>query len=149
MEKLDLAREIADMYDDIVAIRDKTDSLARFATKLTDSPHNHVEIAIEEYDIHNRPVVQFIPKPIEPGEDVNEDPMPMGYSKVFQSPGNINIYSILVPTDIAMAVVDTMLKKLKAEKKAADSKLASMFAKIPEDKVYQYSINIPGRKPNI
>jgi len=140
MKKLEIAKEIADTYDDIEAITGKEDALKRFAGKLINSQFQHVEVGLEEYDIENRPILQFIPKPIE-GDDFTVEPEPMGYQKIFQSPGELNIYSVLVPTNVAMSVVDTLLTKLKAEKTEATKRLNTLLSQGNKDNVYQYTIN--------
>lgn len=137
MTNLTIAKEIAVLVKEIEILDSKVDSLTKFAGRLVNSRTGHVEMALEEFDFENVPTLQFLPAPPHPEDDPNDEPRMMGYSKMFHGEGEFNIYSVLIENDMAMAVVDTVVGKMKAQRQEKKNKLDTL---LPGNKIYGYTV---------
>jgi hypothetical protein len=142
MTNLTTAKEIAGLVKDIEILDSKIDSLSRFADRLLSSPHGHVELGLEEFDFDNVPSLQFLPAPPEPDDDPNEEPRMVGYTKVFNSKNDINIYSVLIDNSMAMSVINVVIGKMKAQRQTKKNELDAL---VPGERVYGYTFT-PGRE---
>ena len=138
-----IAQKVATLVESIEVIDDKLSQIAGFATTILENDINHLDLSLEECDIDNPPNVQYLypqvnKEDIQPGQEV----MPVGYQKTFVGgKGNISIYSSVIPKDICLAVVDTMVERLQAEKLGYQSQLSKIFPKSPKEKTYTYTVD--------
>lgn len=142
MTKLTIAKEIATLVREIEILDSKVDSLTKFAHRLIHSRTGHVEMALEEFDFENVPTLQFLPAPPHPEDGPDEEPRMMGYSKMFHGEGEFNIYSVLIENDMAMAVIDTVVGKMKAQRQTKQNHLDTL---LPGNQIYGYTL-IPGQE---
>lgn len=137
MTKLTIAKEIAGLVKEIEILDSKVESLTTFASKLINSRVGHVELALEEFDFDNVPTLQYLPAPFMEGDDPNEEPRVMGYSKMFHGDGEVNIYSVLIENNVALTVIDAVIGKMKAQKQTKQNRLDAL---LPGNKIYGYTI---------
>jgi len=137
MTDLNIAKEIAGLVKEIEILDSKVSSLSTFAGKLVNSRLGHVEMALEEFDFDNAPTLQFLPASPDEFDDPNDPPRMVGYSKIFNGNGELNIYSVLIENDVAMSVIDTVLGKMKAQKQDKQNTLDTLLS---GNKIYGYSV---------
>ncbi len=138
MESLNIAKQIAGLVKEIEILDSKVSSLSAFAGKLVNSRLGHVEMALEEFDFDNVPTLQFLPAPPDEFDNPNEPPRMIGYSKMFNGTGELNIYSVLIENDVAMSVIDTVIGKMKAQRQDKQNTLDGL---LPGNKIYGYSLS--------
>ncbi|KKN85466.1 hypothetical protein LCGC14_0277850 [marine sediment metagenome] len=141
MRNFTVAKEIAGLVKEIEILDSKVESLTKFAGKLINSKTGHVEMALEEFDFEYAPTLQYMPAPPDPEDDPNAEPRMMGYSKLFNSPGEVNIYSVLIENDMAMSVIDTVIGKMKTQKQTKQNKLDMLLV---SERIYEYKVT-PGQ----
>lgn len=134
MIDLKIAKQVSDLVKEIEILDNKMESLTAFAGRLVASPHGNVEMSLEEFDFKHPPLLQFMPaQDTKPGDE----PRMVGYSKVFEGPGDLNIYSVLIENKVAMSVIDTVIGKMKAQRIAMQSQLGGLM---PGEKSYNYTL---------
>lgn len=148
--KYQVANDVSTAVRAIEAIKVKIDNLDNYAKALMSGNFRHVELAMEETDPNNPPVI----KPLYPqfqdlGDELPEKPpkdaLPVGYMKVYPATtGPITTYITTIPVDIAMALVDTLLRRMKDEMTMYHNTINKSIGVTPDDtpKKHSYTIKV-------
>jgi len=112
-----IAKKVADAVEAIDVINGKIERVTEYAGILMETKFKHIEIALEELDLNNPPQVKPFAVQLA-AEQPGKESLPTGYMKVypFTECGNINLFSTSVPIDIALAVIDTLIKRMIKER---------------------------------
>ena len=147
--KYKVANDVAAAVRAIEALKVKIANLDVYARTLVDGTFPHVELAMEETDVNNPPVI----KPLfNMGEDPNIDPenlpdkkdaMPIGFMKLYPATaGPITHFHTTIPTDIAMAMVDTLMRRMKDDMERYHNTINKSIGVTPDDKPKKHSYTI-------
>jgi len=147
-DKYKVANDVATAVRSIEAMQTRIDNLDKYARSLVDGRFQHVELTMEECDANNpamiKPVYQSLSADLDPDSPPPKNALPIGYIKMYpETTGPITAYITTIPADIAMAMVDTLMKRMKTELAMYHTTINKSIGSQSDDKPKKYSYNIP------
>ena len=150
--KYSVANDVAAAVQAIETIKGKITNLDAFARTLVEGKFQHVEIAMEETNPDYPPKIQpLFPQNVNPNVNPDLDPdeipkqvLPIGYMKVYPATtGPITTYITTIPIDIGLALVDTLMTRMKQDMEGYHKTINKSIESQSDDKPKKYSYNIP------
>lgn len=144
--KYKVANDVAAAVQAIEIIKLKIKNLDVYARALVEGNFQHVEIAMEETDPDNPPRIQpLYPENATPDQAPKQ--LPIGYMKVYPATtGPITTYISTVPVDIGLALVDTLMTRMKQDMENYHKTINKSIGAQSDDapKKHSYTIKIGG-----
>lgn len=147
--KYKVANDVAAAVRAIETIKGKIQNLDAFARALVEGNFKHVEIAMEETDPDTPPKIQpLYPENVGVASDqAPKQQLPIGYMKVYPATtGPITTYITTIPVDIGLALVDTLMTRMKQDMEKYHKTINTSIEAQSDDrpKKHSYTIKVGG-----
>jgi hypothetical protein len=150
--KYKTASDVAAAVQAINILKEKIKHLTDYGQQLVNSSMHHVEVSFEEHDVAHPPrVTPMFPA----GTDVSNIPegmLPIGYIKTWPQSevATVNLYKSVVPQDVAMKLIDSLLEKFNSEilhyQGVIDKSIIGKEAPERKPQSYEYTLKVGGDK---